>query len=97
MSRTIRVNTDDLFDAALRFERLALSLEDLAADIGAVRADIEGTDAYLMDMADKISRTISDLVSRTQAASAVLKLASGRYEDAYRRAYSDFTHIDEAD
>ena len=95
MHRTIRVNTDDLFDAALRFERLAFSMEDLAAEIGMVRADIEGVDTYLMDMANKIERKANDLVFRTQGASAVLKFASGRYEDAYSRAFSSFTHIDE--
>ena len=97
MYRTIRVNTDDLFDAALRFERLAFVLEDIAAEISTVRANMEDVDAFATDLADRIGRKANDLVFRMQGASAVLKFASGRYKDTKQRMDNVFTHSGEED
>ena len=95
MNRTIRVNTDDLFDAALRFERLAFVLDDIVAETDAIRADMEGADAYIVGLADKINRKAGDLVVRMQGASAVLKFASGRYEEVKQRMDNILSHIGE--
>lgn len=88
--KPVRVNTDFLFDAAIRFERLALSAEDIAADVYAVMAEIKDVDVHVESMADRLRRKADDLVFRMHNASAVLKFAAGRYEDFSQRMKYDF-------
>ena len=64
MYRTIRVNTDDLIDAALRFERLAFVLEDIAGEMSTVRANIKDVGAFTMELAERVGRKANDLVFR---------------------------------
>jgi len=83
MSRTIKVNTDDLWDAALRYERLAFTAEDIVAGINTIRAQLISTD--LIHGVDNISRKADDLVYRIHSLGGKLRFAASKYEDFHRR------------
>ncbi len=83
IARTIRVNTEDLWDAAKRFERLAADSEDVAAELGAVRANLTGAysrDEYL-ERADDLTRKARGIAYNLREMGGKLVFAASRYED----------------
>ena len=87
MPRMIKVNTDDLWDAAARYERLTFSIEDIAAGLDIVRSDLEATSSGgdLMQTADSMIRRTDDLLYRLHELCAKIRFAATRYEDYDRR------------
>ena len=87
MPRIIRVNTEDLWDAALRYERLIFGIEDIAAGLDTVRSDLGevSSSGDLLQIADSMSRRTGDLIYRTHELCAKLRFAASRYEDYDKR------------
>lgn len=87
MARTIRVNTDDLWDASKRLERLAGDIDDVSADMETARSDLAGAysrDEYLL-RADAISRKSNGIAYIIRELSGKLTFAASRYEEYDRR------------
>ena len=77
----INVNILDLYDAALRYERIAFVLEDTAADLTAIRAELNSMgDIGMALRADLIHRKADDLAYRLRGLCAKLRFAAGHYE-----------------
>jgi|GEM_PF-4963607 len=87
MPRTIKVNTEDLFDAALRYDRLAAVMDDIAAEIESVIADLgDGpSGAVLTQAANDARRKAGGIAYELVDLSGKLRFAASRYEEYDRR------------
>ena len=87
IARTVRVNTEDLWDAAKRYDRLAGDIEDMVAELEAVRAELAlaySRDDHLL-RTDDITRKTSGIAYRLRSLSGKLMFAASRYEEYDRR------------
>lgn len=80
--RTIKVQTEELRDAALRYERLALSLGDTAEALDMLYADLNVMVARedILRKASALCRKADGLVYRTQDLGGRLHFAASCYE-----------------
>ena len=97
MTRSIRVNTEDLWDAALRYERLTFSMEDIATALRSVHMDLDGapSSSDLSERAGAINRKAEDLAYRLHNFCAKLRFAASLYEDYDRRVKIEAGYISE--
>jgi uncharacterized protein YukE len=87
IARTIRVNTEDLWSASKRYERLANEVEDVSSEMENVRTDLTG--AYSRDefmlRADAISRKSNGIAYSLRDLGGKLIFAASRYDEYDRR------------
>jgi len=91
IARTIRVNTEDLWNASKRYERLASDIEAMTDGLKTVRADLTGgcsRDDYLL-RTDAINRKINGIAYRLRELGGKLVFAASRYEEYDRRLKQD--------
>lgn len=84
----MRVNTEDLWDASRRYERLAVQVEDIAAEIDILHAGLSQIPSSGMShirAANAIGRKAGDIVYNLRGLSGKLVFAISRYEEWDRR------------
>jgi len=85
--RTIVVRTEDLWDAAKRYERLANGIEDVSSELHAASTSLFG--AYSRDdftaRAGTLNRKSGSIAYRLRDLGGKLMFAANRYEEADRR------------
>ena len=87
IARTIRVNTEELWDAAKRYERLAANIEDYTAELDAARANLVlaySRDDYLLRL-DAARRKAGGIAYRLRDLGGKLMFAANRYDEFDRR------------
>ena len=97
MSRLIKVNTDDLLDAALRYERLTFSMEDISDTIRVICMDLDSmlSSGDLSERTYVINRKADVLAYRCRDFCAKLRFAASLYEDYDRRIKIEAGFINE--
>jgi uncharacterized protein YukE len=96
MARTIRVNTDDLWMASKRYERLAGEIDDISAQMQSARTDLDvahSRDDYLI-RADAITRKSNGIAYFIRELSGKLMYAASRYEEYDRHIRQTSTDTD---
>jgi hypothetical protein len=83
MPRTIKINTDDLWDAALRYERLGFNVEDISTALRRVGSELREASSQheTTHNIDELLRKTDDLLYRLQDLCGKLRFAATRYED----------------
>ena len=87
MARTISIDTDSLWDAVNRFERLVVDIEDYSTELDNIRAELAGAysrDDYLMRV-DTAKRKMSGVAYSLRDMRGKLMFAANRYEEYDRR------------
>lgn len=87
MARRISVDTDELRDAALRMERLSLSLEDIADGLRDVCSQLDGVSCRtdLLRRSNVLCRDAGGLVYRVHTLRGKLLFAAAFYEELDQR------------
>ena len=87
MPRTIKVETENIWDAAERYERLAFYVEDIVDGLNAVRIDLSAASSGegMQQRAGNMSRKAEELVYRLHNLCGKLRFAAVRYEDYDKR------------
>ena len=85
------MNTEELWDAVKRYERLAADIEDCASELDAARTDLVGAysrDDFLLRI-DAAKRKTSGIAYRLRDLGGKLMYAANRYEEYDRRVKQD--------
>ena len=80
---TISVDTDSLWDAVKRFERIAVDIEDYSTELDAIRAELAGAysrDDYIMRV-DSAKRKMNSIAYSLRDISGKLMFTANRYAE----------------
>ena len=83
MAGTIRVDTEELWEAARRYERLAADMEESAVELGAVHGGLDAAysrDDFLMRL-ETIRLKTSGIAGSLRGLGGKLRFAANHYEE----------------